>query len=58
VEMDYHSKLMKECSAETKSKDQTYLAAMQVRAHFLKIVYYTLKNSTLTKPETNGSEPT
>lgn len=29
VEMDYHSKLMKECSAETKSKDQTYLAAMQ-----------------------------
>lgn len=29
VEMDYHAKLMKECNAETKSKDQSYLSAMQ-----------------------------
>ena len=30
--MDYHAKLMKECNAETKSKDQSYLSAMQVRS--------------------------
>jgi len=51
--MEYHAKVLKECESERKSKDSSYLAAMQVFVLVFFFEYHARKCEASASPSVN-----